>query len=132
MEDWRQLRELLLIRACDVLEERLLRQGRGWIHIPGTGHEALAVIARLLRPNDLLFPYYRDRALIQARGVIPLEMAREFLATSRSVSNGRMMPVHGSYRRLGIYPGATPTGSQCLPAVGAAWGMQMTEGNNAM
>jgi 2-oxoisovalerate dehydrogenase E1 component len=113
-----------------MLEERLLRQGRGWIHIPGAGHEALAVIARLLRPNDLLFPYYRDRALIQARGVIPLEMAREFLATSRSVSNGRMMPVHGSYRRLGIYPAATPTGSQCLPAVGAAWGMRMTEGNN--
>ena len=125
MESWQQLRELLLIRACDLLEERLLRQGKGWIHIPGLGHESLAAIARLLRPEDLLFLYYRDRALMQARGVRPIEMAREYLATCRSTSNGRMMPVHGSYRRLGIYPPATPTASQCLPAVGAAWGMQM-------
>jgi 2-oxoisovalerate dehydrogenase E1 component len=34
-----------------------------------------------------------------------------------------MMPVHGSYRRLGIYPPATPTASQCLPAAGAAWAL---------
>ncbi|HXX85719.1 MAG TPA: thiamine pyrophosphate-dependent enzyme [Casimicrobiaceae bacterium] len=131
MENWRQLRELLLIRACDLLEERLLRQGKGWIHIPGLGHEALAAIAESLEPEDLLFLYYRDRALMQARGVRPVEMAREYLATSRSTSKGRMMPVHGSYHRLGIFPPATPTASQCLPAVGAAWGMRI-QGRNGI
>ncbi len=35
------------------------------------------------------------------------------------------MPLHGSYRRLGIFPPIGPTGAQCLPAVGAAWAMQM-------
>jgi TPP-dependent pyruvate/acetoin dehydrogenase alpha subunit len=119
------LRELFLIRAGDLREERLLRQGRGWIHIPGQGHEALAALAAALEPEDLLFLYYRDRALMQARGVTPLEMAREHLATAKSSSGGRQMPVHGSYRRLGIYPPATPTASQCLPAVGAAWGIKL-------
>ncbi len=115
------LRTMLAVRAGDVREEKLLRQGRGWIHIPGQGHEPLAAIAAFLGPADLLFPYYRDRALFQARGVTPLEMARDYLATASSSTGGRMMPVHGSYRRLGIYPPATPTASQCLPAVGAAW-----------
>ena len=119
------LRQLNLIRAGDLREERLLRQGRGWIHIPGQGHEALAALAASLHENDLLFLYYRDRALMQARGVTPLEMAREYLATAHSSSGGRQMPVHGSYRRLGIYPPATPTASQCLPAVGAAWGIKL-------
>lgn len=119
------LRELFLIRAGDLREERLLRQGRGWIHIPGQGHEPLAALAASLLPDDLLFLYYRDRALMQARGVTPLEMAREHLATANSSSGGRQMPVHGSYRRLGIYPPATPTASQCLPAVGAAWGIKL-------
>ena len=119
------LRDLFLIRAGDLREERLLRQGRGWIHIPGQGHEALAVLAASLEADDLLFLYYRDRALMQARGVTPLEMAREHLATANSSSGGRQMPVHGSFRRLGIYPPATPTASQCLPAVGAAWGIKL-------
>jgi 2-oxoisovalerate dehydrogenase E1 component len=118
------LQLLFLIRAGDLREERLLRQGRGWIHIPGQGHEALAALAGSLQPQDLLFLYYRDRALFQARGVTPLEMAREFLGAASGSTAGRAMPVHGSYRRLGIFPPATPTGSQCLPAVGAAWGQK--------
>ncbi len=81
-------------------------------------------MAATLQDDDLLFLYYRDRALMQARGVTSLEMAREHLATAKSSSGGRQMPVHGSYRRLGIYPPATPTASQCLPAVGAAWGIK--------
>ncbi len=35
------------------------------------------------------------------------------------------MPLHGSYRRLGIFPPIGPTGAQCLPAVGAAWAMKL-------
>ena len=119
------LRTMLAVRAVDAREEKLLRQGRGWIHIPGLGHEPLAALAAFLEPGDLLFPYYRDRALFQARGVTALEMARDYLATATSSTGGRMMPVHGSYRRLGIYPPATPTASQCLPAVGAAWALKL-------
>jgi 2-oxoisovalerate dehydrogenase E1 component len=116
---------MLRIRAGDEREERLLRQGRGWIYIPGQGHEGLSVLAEPLEKNDLLFLYYRDRALMQARGISPLEMAREYLATEHATSGGRAMPVHGTARKLGIFPPVTPTGSQCLPAVGAAWGIKL-------
>jgi 2-oxoisovalerate dehydrogenase E1 component len=119
------LYEMLRVRAGDEREERLLRQGRGWIHIPAQGHEAMAALAPSLGEGDLLFLYYRDRALMQARGLTPLEMAREHLATAFSTSGGRAMPVHGTARRLGIFPPATPTGSQCLPATGAAWGLKL-------
>lgn len=120
------LRTMLATRAVDLREEKLLRQGRGWIHIPGLGHEPFAAIAAFLETGDLLFPYYRDRALFHARGVTAFEMARDYLATASSSTGGRMMPVHGSYRRLGIYPPATPTASQCLPAAGAAWALART------
>ena len=35
---------------------------------PRPGHESLAAIAHFLKPDDLLFLYYRDRALMHARG----------------------------------------------------------------
>jgi len=130
VESRERLRSLLLIRAGDLREERLLRQGVGWFHIPCLGHEALAAIAWALEPDDLLFLYYRDRALMQARGVTPLEVARDQLATGKSSSAGRMMPLHGSYRRLGIFPPTGPTGSQCLPAAGAAWGIKLSGAPN--
>ena len=72
------------IRAGDVTEQHLIRQGKGWIHIPGQGHEALAALALALEPHDLLFLYYRDRALMQARGVSSRQMASEYFATARS------------------------------------------------
>src|SRR5438552_12706230 len=96
VESRQRLHELFLIRAGDLREERLLRQGVGWFHIPCLGHEALAAIAWALEEGDLLFPYYRDRALMQGRGVSPLEIARDQLATAKSSSGGRMMPLHGS------------------------------------
>jgi len=127
-----RLRSLLLIRAGDLREERLLRQGVGWFQIPCLGHESLAAIAWTLEPADLLFLYYRDRALMQARGVTTLEIARDQFATGKSSSAGRMMPLHGSYRRLGIFPPIGPTGSQCLPAVGAAWGITLAKKSNVV
>ena len=42
------------------------------------------------------------------------------------------MPLHGSYRRLGIFPPIGPTGAQCLPAVGAAWAMKMAGKENVV
>jgi 2-oxoisovalerate dehydrogenase E1 component len=130
VENRERLRNLLLIRAGDVREERLLRQGVGWFQIPCLGHEALAAIAWALEADDLLFLYYRDRALMQGRGISPLEIARDQLATAKSSSGGRTMPLHGSYRRLGVFPPIGPTGSQCLPAVGAAWGIKLSGARN--
>lgn len=113
------------LREADRREGNLMRQGKGWIHIPGMGHEALVVIAQHLRPEDYLFGYYRDRALMVGRGMTPEQLALDYFAGARSTTGGRGMPVHCSARTLNIFPPATPTGSQCLPAVGAAWGIKL-------
>src|SRR5438128_5396561 len=87
-------------------------------------------ISHSLGPEDVLFLYCRDLAWMQARGVSAVGIARDQLATANSSSAGRMMPLHGSYRRLGIFPPIGPTGSQCLPATGAAWGLRLSGASN--
>jgi 2-oxoisovalerate dehydrogenase E1 component len=119
------LRTMMLSREGDRREGILMRQGKGWFQVPGMGHEALAAIAYHLRPDDYLFPTYRDRALMLARGMTTREIALDFMARAGSSSDGRNMPAHYSSRALNVFSVATPTGSQCLPAVGAAWGVKL-------
>jgi 2-oxoisovalerate dehydrogenase E1 component len=119
------LRTMMLSREGDRREGILMRQGKGWFQVPGMGHEALAAIAYHLRPDDYLFPTYRDRALMLARGMTTREIALDFMARAGSSSDGRNMPAHYSSRALNVFSVATPTGAQCLPAVGAAWGVKL-------
>jgi 2-oxoisovalerate dehydrogenase E1 component len=119
------LRTMMLSREGDRREGILMRQGKGWFQVPGMGHEALAAIAYHLRPDDYIFPTYRDRALMLARGMTTREIALDFMARAGSSSDGRNMPAHYSSRALNVFSVATPTGAQCLPAVGAAWGIRL-------
>ncbi len=119
------LRTMMLSREGDRREGILMRQGKGWFQVPGMGHEALAVVAYHLRPDDFLYPTYRDRALMLARGMTTREIALDFMARAGSSSEGRNMPAHYSSRALNVFSVATPTGAQCLPAAGTAWGIKM-------
>jgi len=119
------LRTMMLSREGDRREGILMRQGKGWFQVPGMGHEALAAIAYHLRPDDYIFPTYRDRALMLARGMTTRAIALDFMARAGSSSEGRNMPAHYSSRALHVFSVATPTGAQCLPAVGAAWGIKL-------
>jgi 2-oxoisovalerate dehydrogenase E1 component len=123
---------MMLSREGDRREGILMRQGKGWFQVPGMGHEALAAIAYHLRPDDYLFPTYRDRALMLARGMTTREIALDFMARAGSSSDGRNMPAHYSSRALNVFSVATPTGSQCLPAVGAAWGIKLAGDNRVV
>ncbi|MFN4033385.1 MAG: thiamine pyrophosphate-dependent enzyme [Fimbriimonadales bacterium] len=119
------LRVMMLSREGDRREGILMRQGKGWFQVPGMGHEAIAAIAYHLRPDDYLFPTYRDRALMLARGMTTREIALDFMARAGSSSEGRNMPAHYSSKSLNVFSVATPTGAQCLPAAGAAWGIKL-------
>jgi 2-oxoisovalerate dehydrogenase E1 component len=116
---------MALAREGDRREGILLRQSKGWFQVSGMGHEALAALIYALRPDDYLFPYYRDRAMVLARGVSNYELALAYHAKRDSSSGGRQMPGHYCDRHLNIFSVATPTASQCLPAAGAAWGFKM-------
>jgi 2-oxoisovalerate dehydrogenase E1 component len=117
------LRLAHLSRAIDDREIILSKHGKQAFQVPSAGHEALLVaIARFLRPgSDWLFPYYRDRALLLALGMTPLEMLLHSVGAGDDPSSGgRQLPSHWASKRLNMPPLSSPTGSQCLPAVGCA------------
>ena len=119
------LRSLWRSRLGDLREQSLIRQGKGWFHISGMGHEALAAVALSLEPEDYAFPYYRDRAFCLQRGLTDRDMALAFYAKRESSSGGRQLTGHFSDRKLNIWSHPSPVGAHLLPACGAAWGMQL-------
>ncbi len=119
------LKLMLLSREGDRREGILLRQSKGWFQVSGMGHEALGALSLCLQPSDYLFPYYRDRSIVLARGLTNYDLALAYFAKRTSSSAGRQMPGHYSDRSKNIFSVCTPTGGSLLPACGAAWSMKM-------
>ena len=119
------LRLMLLSREGDRREGILLRQSKGWFQVSGMGHEALAAMNFLIRPDDWIFPYYRDRAMMLAKGMTNYELALAYFAKRESSSGGRQMPGHYSSRKNNVFSVCTPTGGSLLPACGTAWAMKL-------
>jgi 2-oxoisovalerate dehydrogenase E1 component len=126
------LRVLWRSRLGDLREQNLIRQGKGWFHISGMGHEALAAIALSMEPGDYAFPYYRDRSFCIQRGISDHDLALAFYAKRASSSGGRQLTGHFSDRKLNIWSHPSPVGAHLLPACGAAWGMQLDGTSNVV
>ncbi|MGE4550589.1 MAG: thiamine pyrophosphate-dependent enzyme, partial [Opitutales bacterium] len=131
-EERLELLQLMLeSRHGDLREERLMRQGKGWFQISGAGHEAFGAIGKGLTPQDYLFPYYRDRALVLSKGVTTHELALSFFAKKASSSRGRQLPGHFSHRQRNVWSLPSPVGAHLLPACGLAWGLKL-DGKNGL
>lgn len=118
-------RSMLLGRRVDDKEIQLKQQNLIYFQINGAGHECIQVAAaQHLDPGrDWFFTYYRDRALVLALGMSVYEMLLGATGAAEGPdSRGRQMPNHWSIRGLHMVTPSSPTGTQCLQAVGFAEG----------
>jgi len=108
------------------IEERLKimsKQGKVSFHASTRGHEKVQVgTVMLMKPgHDWFFPYYREKAISYALGMPIKDIFLHMLSREGDPSsNGRNMPEHFSSRALNIVSPTACTGTQYLPAVGAA------------
>jgi len=110
-------------RQVDEREILLKRQNKTFFQINGVGHEAvLAAAAKVLRAGyDWFYPYYRDRALCLGLGMTPYEMFLSSVGAADEPELGRAtdavaLGAQGAH----IVSQSSPTGTQCLQAVGCA------------
>ncbi|MFN3307003.1 MAG: thiamine pyrophosphate-dependent enzyme, partial [Candidatus Kapaibacteriota bacterium] len=112
---------MLQSRLTDDKHLKLLKQGKSFFHIGGSGHEAVQVaLGLVLRPGkDWFWLYYRDVALAYTLGVTPFEyFLMAFGKASCPASGGRQMPGHYGHPKLNMPTASSPTGTQFLNAVG--------------
>ena len=117
------LKMMLRARTVDNKAMNLLKQGKTFFHIAGSGHEAvqLAIGLSLNSKKDWLFPYYRDLATVLVAGVTPEEVfLGTFAKASDPASGGRQLPVHWGATHFNLPSQSSPTGTQFLQAVGTA------------
>lgn len=103
----------------------LLKQGKCFFHIGGSGHEvAQAATALAMKPGyDWAYPYYRDLAFSLQFGYTIEEIMLEALhRVGGPSSNGFAMPFHYGHKKWRIIAQSSPTGTQYLQAVGTAMG----------
>ncbi|MEW2049456.1 pyruvate dehydrogenase (acetyl-transferring) E1 component subunit alpha [Streptomyces sp. NPDC005476] len=93
-------RRMVLGRRFDTQATALTKQGRLAVYPSSRGQEACQVGAVLaLRPDDWLFPTYRDSVALVTRGIDPLEV---------------LTLLRGDWH-CGYDPAATRTAPQCTP-----------------
>ena len=125
-------RLMYLSRRLDEKQLIMLKQGKGFFHIGASGHEAVEIAAaKSLKPSyDYAYPYYRDQAFCLGLGMTSQEIMLSFLAKENDPnSGGRQMPQHYGHKELNIVSQSSPTGTQYLQAVGAAFALQRDKSN---
>jgi 2-oxoisovalerate dehydrogenase E1 component subunit alpha len=112
------LRDMVRIRAFDVGAANLQRQGQLALWVSSYGQEAAQVgSARATRPQDTVFPAYREHAVGMIRGLDLIEIIRLY----RGSVHGGWDPVEsGNFRQYCLV-----IGSQTLHATGYAMGLQL-------
>src|SRR5690606_41337437 len=93
-------RDMAVIRAFDQQATRLQRQGQLALWPPSLGQEAAQVgSARAARPQDTIFPSYREHVVAKIRGVDPVYI----LALIRGSTYGGLVPTYPAKRHMRLY-----------------------------
>jgi pyruvate dehydrogenase E1 component alpha subunit len=110
-------RAMVLTRAFDAKAVALQRTGKLGTFASSVGQEAIGVgLASAMRPEDVLFPSYRDHAAQLLRGVT---MAESLLYWGGDERGSRFSAVPQDF------PNSVPIGTQVCHAAGAAYAFQL-------
>ncbi len=111
-------RDMVIVRAFDQQATHLQRQGQLALWPPSFGQEAAQVgSVRAARPQDHLFPSYREHVVATTRGVDPIDIIR----VMRGLTHGGWDPTDPSNGNTHIY--TLVLGSQTLHATGYGMGL---------
>lgn len=111
-------RDMVVIRAFDRQATNLQRQGQLALWPPSFGQEAAQVgSARAARPQDHIFPSYREHVVTRIRGVDPIDIIR----VMRGLTHGGWDPTDPRNGNTHIY--TLVLGSQTLHATGFGMGL---------
>lgn len=116
------LRLMVTSRFTDEKHLTLVKQGKSFFHIGGSGHECIQVaIAQNMEEQDWGWTYYRDMAFSYTRGMTPKEyFMLAFAKKDCPATGGRQMPGHFGNPRINLPTQSSPTGTQFLNATGCA------------
>lgn len=109
-------------RFIDQRLTRLQRQGRIGFHVGAEGEEAAIVAsAAAMRPQDWLFPCYREVGAALYRGLPLQTYIDNMYGNANDLALGRQMPDHVTGRDVHFASVTAPIGTQITQAVGFAW-----------
>lgn len=119
-------------KALTELYEENFKLVSKYVHATSRGHEAIqTALGMQLLPQDYVFPYYRDDAMLLALGMKPYELMLQLMAKKEDpFSGGRSYYCHPSLRdedKPKIPHQSSATGMQAIPATGVAMGMKYKE-----
>jgi pyruvate dehydrogenase E1 component subunit alpha len=118
-------RAMVRTRTMDERCLTLQRQGRIGFYVPLQGQEAAQLgCAWALKPEDWIFPAYRELGVALARGIPIQLLLDQFIGNSGDQLHGRQMPNHYGYRQYNFVTASSPVGTQISHAVGAAMAAQ--------
>jgi len=125
-------KNLTIAKAMTELYEENFKKVSKYVHATSRGHEVIqTVVGMQLVPQDYMFPYYRDDAMLLAIGMKPYDLMLQLLAKKADpFSGGRTYYSHPSLNDIDkpkIPHQSSATGMQAIPATGVALGFHYRE-----
>jgi len=121
-DELRRLYKLMvLVRNLDIRGLQLQRQGRIGFFIGSLGQEASQIgSAYALKPEDWIFPAYREIGAALLRGVTLKELMNQYFANAEDLEKGRQITNLYGAKSVNFVSGSAPIATQIPHAVGAA------------
>jgi 2-oxoisovalerate dehydrogenase E1 component len=123
---------LCTAKSLTELYEENFKTVSKYVHATSRGHEVIqTALGMQLKPQDYVFPYYRDDSILLSIGMSPKDLMMQLLAKKNDpFSGGRSYYSHPSLRdtdKPKIPHQSSATGMQAIPATGTAMGMWYKE-----